>query len=115
MNYIVLILAFSFFFAGPRENHNSESAAPYCELKGSACIVDNPQQADYKIYIDDSEAFADMLVFKTDNSLYADKPGVWYFVKNRGFANFTIYLVDAKGKADFSIYYTTIESMAGCN
>ena len=115
MNVAGYLLSVLLFIAPVHWQSPGESAADnFCDLKGSVCIVDNPQQAYYKVYVEESEGFADMLVFKTDNSLFADRPGIWYFVKNRGFADFTIYLVDAKEKADFSIYYTTYESMAGC-
>jgi hypothetical protein len=87
----------------------------FCELKGSVFIEEIPSRASFRVYLEESEAFADVLVFETDNSLYADKGGIWYFVKNRGIADFTVCMVDTKNKADFSICYTTYESMAGCS
>ncbi len=109
------LLAILFLIPGNKNEEIPESKVDYCNLYGSVYIVNQQQLGNYKVFIEDSEAFADMLVYKTDNSLYADKAGVWYFVKNRDFADFTIYLVDSKEKADFSIYYTDFESMAGCS
>jgi hypothetical protein len=87
---------------------------PYCELKGSVYIEENPKKALFKVYEEESEAFADLLVYETDNALFSDKAGIWYFVENPGLADFSICLVDSKSNADFSIYYTSFESMAGC-
>ena len=86
----------------------------YCELKGRVYIEENPKKALFKVYEEESEAFADLLVYETDNALFSDKAGIWYFVDNRGLADFSICFVDSKSKADFSIYYTSYESMAGC-
>ncbi len=108
--FVVLI----FMPVNKRENP-AKSRTDYCNLYGAVYVVDKQQLGNYKVFIEDSEAFADMLVYKTDNSLYADKPGIWYFVNNRSFADFTVYFVDSKEKADFSIYYTDYESMAGCS
>jgi len=55
------------------------------------------------------------LVFETDNSLFADKPGIWYFTDDRAFADFAIYFVESKNNADFTVYFTSFESFAGCN
>ena len=87
---------------------------PYCDLMGKVYIEENPKRALFKVYEEESEAFADLLVFKTDNALFSDKAGIWCFVDNRGLADFSICFVDSKIKADFSIYYTSYESMAGC-
>ena len=37
----------------------------YCELYGSVFIEENPAKADYIVYVEDSEAFADILKRKT--------------------------------------------------
>ena len=113
-NLVTFLLVFFIFKYGTLDDSARPAKQSYCDLKGSVYIVDDPRKANYKVYEEDSEAFADMLVFETDNSLYADKPGLWYFVNNIGFADFTIYLVSSKNNADFSVYYTSYESMAGC-
>ncbi|HLF35181.1 MAG TPA: DUF6150 family protein [Cyclobacteriaceae bacterium] len=100
---------------GDAVKDSQERSIDFCELKGSVYIEVIPSRADFRVYLEASEAFADMLVFEADNSLYADKGGIWYFVKSRGMADFTVCMVDAKNKAEFSICYTTYESMAGCS
>jgi hypothetical protein len=87
----------------------------YCRLKGKVFVEEVPGLADFRVYEEESEGFADMLIYETENSLFTDRGGIWYFVKNRGLADFTIYFTDSKSGADFSIYFTTFESMAGCS
>lgn len=87
----------------------------YCDLKGAVYVETGSRYANFRVYEDSTEAFADMLVYKADNALFADRPGIWYFVNNRGMADFSIGLVGTKGEADFSICYTSLESMAGCS
>ena len=87
----------------------------FCELKGTVYIEEYPERANFFIYEDDSEAFADLLIFETDNALFATEPGVWYFTDQKGFADFSVYFVDSKGHADFTVYFTSFESFAGCN
>ena len=86
----------------------------YCKLKGSVYIEDSPKFADYVIYQQESEAFADMLIFEEENRLFADKPGKWYFVENKGLANFTVYFTDDQSKSHFSAYFIDSETFAGC-
>lgn len=85
-----------------------------CELYGSVFIEDNPKNANYIVFLEESESAANMLVFREENRLFADKKGIWNFTKNRGSANFTIYFETDRRFADFSIYYTNVDSFAGC-
>lgn len=87
----------------------------YCELFGSVYVSSTKNQGDYKVFVENSEAFADLLIFEEDNELFADESGKWYFVKDRSFADFTIYITTVKRESDFTIYYTESESFAGCN
>jgi hypothetical protein len=66
------------------------------------------------VYIEETEAFADLVVFKSENALFADKPGLWYFARSRAEANWFIVFVKEREKADFSICFTETESFAGC-
>ncbi len=91
------------------------SALDPCKVYGKIYEVDNAGLADYIVYIEDSEAFADLLVFEHENPLYADRPGQWAFVENRSFANVYIYFETRKSRADFSIAFIETESFAGCN
>ena len=86
-----------------------------CKLFGTVYVVDNPHYAHFKVYEEETEAFADVLVFEESNRLYADEVGIWSFTDKREFADFYIYWVDHKGLADFTVYFTDYESFAGCN
>ena len=87
----------------------------FCSLRGSVFIATEKAQADFIVYEEESEAFADFLVYEEENRLYATEEGVWFFVKNRGIADFSIYLTKSKGEADFVFAYTSSSTFAGCN
>lgn len=87
---------------------------PYCNLQGSIYASPTKQNTDYWVYVEDSEAFADMLVYEEENKLYADEPGIWFFVDNKGIADYRIYFTEEKSEADFVIYYTDSPTFAGC-
>jgi hypothetical protein len=86
----------------------------FCDLYGAVMIEKNLSQAQYKVYIEKSEAFADLPVFQTANGLFADRSGLWYMTASRAQAKFTIAIVAEKSMADFSIFYIDNESFAGC-
>ena len=93
----------------------SSDQLQYCSLRGSVYIAEERGQADYIAFLEDSEAFADFLVFEEENRLYATEEGVWFFVENRGIADFSIYLTKSKGEADFIFAYTDSPTFAGCD
>ena len=104
-----------FFFLHPSEFQQIRVGIDYCKLRGSVYIEEFPAYADVLVFEESSEAFADMLIYESDNALFADKPGIWHFVDQKAFADFTIGFVDRKQHADISIYFTSFESFAGCN
>lgn len=85
-----------------------------CRVYGAIYIEEYPENAQFLVFEEESEAFAGMLVFEEDNRLMADKSGKWHFTDNRAFARYSVYFVDKKNHADFSVYFTNFESMAGC-
>ncbi len=94
---------------------NSTLQKQYCNIYGSVYIVDNPREADYRVFVEETEGSADLWVFDTDDKLFADRPGLWFFTETQAFADFYIYFDRSKQLADFSIYYIETESFAGCN
>ncbi|PIB37054.1 hypothetical protein BFP72_17410 [Reichenbachiella sp. 5M10] len=86
-----------------------------CEIYGKVYFSPDPRQADFSVYVEETESFADVIVFEEANALYADRAGHWSTVPNRGMADVYIYLERNRSLADFSIYYTDYESFAGCN
>ncbi|MEY3417246.1 MAG: hypothetical protein RL060_1358 [Bacteroidota bacterium] len=93
---------------------NNKNIDP-CKIDGAVYIEKNRVDATYRVFVEESQAFANLIVYKQDNKLYADQPGNWYFTPSKGFADFSIYIETNKAFADFSIYYTKTESFAGCN
>ncbi|MCB0496330.1 MAG: hypothetical protein KDC79_09350 [Cyclobacteriaceae bacterium] len=88
---------------------------PFCNLYGSFFKSPTKQGADYWVYVEkESDAFADMLIFEEENKLYADEPGVWFFVDNKGLADYSIFFTKDKSEADFTIYFTDSPTFAGC-
>ncbi len=113
----LLLVALSFTLSGNRliiKQHKSQPSR-FCQIYGSLAVVDDPRRAHFKVYIEESEGLADIIVFEEEIRLYADRVGIWYFMKNPGLADYVIYFEDNKHFADFSIYYTDIESFARCN
>lgn len=87
---------------------------PHCQLAGSVYVVKDRPRAMYRVYIEPNEAFADMLVVKVDNKLFADKGGLWHFTDTFAAADFTIFIEKERSLADFSIHFIDTESFAGC-
>lgn len=105
----LIVMSFLFF------TNDSPKQLDPCEIYGKVYIISDPNRADYRVYVEDSESFCDVIVFKEQSALYADNPGHWTFVENSGLANVWVYIEKNKDMADFSIYYTDYESFAGCN
>lgn len=105
---ISVFILLSFSFAGIAQDK------PYCNLRGSIYETPTKQGADFWVFEEESEAFADMLVFEEENKLYATEPGIWYFVENKGLADFSIFFTKEKSEADFIVYFTDSTTFAGC-
>lgn len=87
----------------------------FCNLVGSVYFTTNKSEATISIYVQESEGFADVTVFKVDDAIYADKPGLWYVTEERAFADHIIYIEDVESFASFSVFFTDVEAFAGCN
>lgn len=85
-----------------------------CKIYGKIFIVDQKHLADFRVYEEETEAFANLVVFKHENRFYADKSGQWFITKDKTEADFWIYFTEIKGQSDFTIAYTPTESFAGC-
>lgn len=88
----------------------------YCNIYGTIYIeTKNPRDADFRVYIEETEGSADIWIYQTEEKLFADRPGLWHFTNHKAFADYIIYIDSSKHLADFSIYYIDVESFAGCN
>ncbi|MBF9142432.1 hypothetical protein [Hymenobacter properus] len=88
-----------------------------CKIFGSVYLETDPARRSYcygTVYVEPEEAFADVLVFKENNKLFADKAGLWADAPARDFADYVLLVVKDRSRADFSIHYTTVRSFAGC-
>jgi|688.fasta_scaffold1409597_1 hypothetical protein len=101
-----------FLFCGFCSQASAQNA--WCQLKGPVFVDTNPARIQYRVYLEESESFADILVFKAANVLFADGPGKWYFTSSRAEAGFSIIFVKERSQADFSIHFIDTESFAGC-
>jgi len=86
----------------------------FCYVYGTIAVVDDPRRAHFRVYVEESEGLAELIIFKEEIRLYADRQGIWHFGKNPGLADYVIYFEENKFLADFSIYYTDVESFARC-
>ena len=109
MLFTSFLLIFSWFLPAPEP-----ARVDPCSVYGAVYIEKNRSYADFSIYIEPEDGMAQLTVFKEDNKLFADKPGLWYLVDNPGFANYRVHITPDRGMADFSINYTESRSFAGC-
>ncbi|OGX91518.1 hypothetical protein BEN49_04890 [Hymenobacter coccineus] len=88
-----------------------------CKVYGSIYLETDPRRRSGCfgiVYVEPDQAFADLLVFKEDNKLFADKAGLWAAAPNREFADYVLFVTPTRGLADFTIHYTPARSFAGC-
>ena len=89
----------------------------FCRIYGSVYFERDPRyqaSSHFTIFEESEEAFANLVVYKEDNKLFADQPGLWYETKSRDFADYIIFISPNRNKADFGVNFTTIRSFAGC-
>jgi hypothetical protein len=86
-----------------------------CKAFGAIYYTNNINEADFIIYIEESEVMGDLKVFKTSSVLYASTSGIWYETPVKSQAQFYVYVEkEKKSLADFTISYTESEMRAGC-
>lgn len=92
-------------------------APEFCNIYGSVFLTSDPKykrMARYTVYLEPEEAFANLVVFKEENKLFADKPGLWYPAPAHDFADYVLFVTTNRAFADFSVFYTKSRSFAGC-
>lgn len=88
-----------------------------CQLFGSVYLTSDPKQknlARYIVYIEPEEAYADLIVFKENNKLFADAPGLWFITTSRSFSDHIFFVTTNRAFADFSVHFTSKRTFAGC-
>lgn len=87
----------------------------FCKIYGAVYFEPNPRAyADFLVYVEDAESYADVTIFKQESRLDADRPGHWYVTEHRTMADYVIHLERKRAFANFTIYFTETESFAGC-
>lgn len=102
------------FWAMP-DSHVCAEEQDYCKVFGLIYETKDLREAQFRVFEEASDAFANVIIFEQENRLYADKPGHWAFTQSRNLADYVVYFVDERRKSDFSVYFTQYESFAGCN
>lgn len=110
-----ILIVFLFFFVQQFNTYSALKQHITCQVFGTIYIETQKNRAHYSVYLEEYESDADLIVCKQDNRLFADRPGLWYFVTDRSFADYTIYLESDDSYADFSVYYTDDVGSVGCN
>ncbi|MCU0450261.1 MAG: DUF6150 family protein [Bernardetiaceae bacterium] len=87
-----------------------------CDVFGVIHISKDPYLAQFRVFVEtEADYRADVIVFKENNQLYADRQGIWFVTDKRGFATYTVAYVTDRSQADFIVYFTEKENFAGCN
>ena len=89
----------------------------FCRIYGSVYFERDPRRqsgSHFTIFEETEEAFANLVVYKEDNKLFADQPGLWYETKNRDFADYIIFISPNRNMADFGVHFTSVRGFAGC-
>ncbi len=114
MKWFSILWIFNFLFPTTIELPEKSEQIDACKVYGAIYIEEFPENAQFLVFEEESEAFAKILIFEEDNKLMADKSGKWFFTDNKAFARYSVYFVERKNAADFSVYFTNFESSAGC-
>ncbi|WP_299758935.1 DUF6150 family protein [uncultured Pontibacter sp.] len=95
----------------------TEVGRNHCQVYGSVYLERNPlykNTATHIVYLGEEEAFADMVVYRESNKLFADAPAIWYVTPNKAFANHVLYVTEQRHQADFTVHFTDARSFATC-
>jgi len=85
-----------------------------CNLKGSVFIEPVKSRAYFSVFVDENSPTVDLIVYKVDKKLYADRPGLWHITDDKAIADFIVYIEKSRAGANLTIQFTPTESFAGC-
>lgn len=89
----------------------------HCRIYGSIYLERDPRyksSASHTVFLNEDEAFADMVVYRESNKLFADATAVWYITPTKAFADHILYVTDNRNLADITVHFTTVRSFATC-
>lgn len=90
----------------------------YCKIYGSVYLERDPRYkntASHTVFLGEEEVYANMIVYRESNKLFADGTAIWYITPTKAFADHILYVTDNRNFADFSVHYTTVRSYAACS
>lgn len=118
--YITILLQLLTVFSTPASApvlNAGVAARDYCKIYGSVYLEKDPKYkntASHSVFIEKEEAFANLIVFKEKNKLFADGTAIWYITPNKAFADHVLFVTDNRNLANFSVYFTEVRSFAAC-
>ena len=77
----------------------------YCSIYGHIYLTSTAAKAEFIVFVENQESFADLVVFKERSSAYANQVGKWCFVEDGRLADYYIYITKNISEADFTIAY----------
>jgi hypothetical protein len=89
----------------------------FCKIYGAVYLERDPKYkstASYTVFLGEEEAFANMVVYRENNKLFADGTAIWYITPKKAFADHIIYVTENRNFADFTVHYTDVRSFATC-
>lgn len=95
----------------------TKPAQGYCNIYGSVYLERDPKYkntASYTVFLNEDEAFANMVVYRESNKLFADGTATWYITPKKAFADHILFVTDNRNLADFGVYFTDARSFAAC-
>lgn len=119
MMQIVLIgwITLLSLFTTPAPAEKAVGGKNYCNIYGAVYLETNPMYrntATATVFLKEDEAFADMVVYRENNKLFADGTAIWYITPSKAFADHILYVTDQRHQADITVYFTDVRSSAIC-
>ncbi len=103
--------------AAPVAASEARLGKSYCHVYGAVYLERNQMyknRTSATVFLNEDEAFANMVVFRESNKLFADGPAIWYITPNKAFANHILFVTDQRYQADFTVHFTDVRSSATC-
>ncbi|WP_237587075.1 hypothetical protein [Pontibacter russatus] len=116
-SWLALFPVFRTPATAPAPASTFSAAKDYCHVYGAVYLERDPRYkntASAIVFLNEEEAFANMVVYRENNKLFADAPAIWYITPHKAFANHILYVTDQRNLADFTVFYTDVRSSAIC-
>lgn len=117
MGWMALLPHFVTPATAPAPVSGVSAAKDYCHVYGAVYLERDPRYkntASAIVFLNEEEAFANLVVYRENNKLFADGPGIWFITPHKAFANHILYVTDQRYQADFTVFYTDVRSSATC-